>query len=86
MKRASKLRRIIEGFYYSNIKDPVREEIANERAKECSKCKFAVEGRMFIVKKKDKIKEIEGLKCSLCGCGLSEKLRSKDEICDDGRW
>ncbi len=86
MKAVSKLKHIVEGFYYTSITDPVREDIARSRAKICAKCPDATKGRLFIAKKDDKIKEIEGLKCNLCGCGLSEKLRSKEETCPKNKW
>ena len=86
MKPVSKLKHIIEGFYYSTVEDPVREEIAKDRAKICSRCPHAVAGRLFMAKKNDKIKEIEGLKCNVCECGLSEKLRVKDETCPKNKW
>lgn len=32
------------------------------------------------------LKEIQGLKCNVCKCPLSTKLRVKDEKCPLGKW
>ena len=86
MKPVEKISSIIEGFKYTYVLDPVREAMAQDRAKICSGCKHAVKGRIFFMDKKDKIKEIEGMRCEICDCGLSEKLRSKKEACPYLFW
>ncbi len=86
MKLANKISNIIEGFQYTRIEDPAREELAKHRATICGPCENIEEGRIFGYNKKDKIIEIEGMKCGLCKCGLSEKLRAKGESCPVNKW
>jgi hypothetical protein len=85
LKSIEKIRNIIEGFKYTRVEDPVRESIAASRAEICAECPDAKMGRIFGWKE-DRLKEIEGLSCGVCGCGLSEKLRSKSELCPKGKW
>ena len=86
MKLAEKISSIIEGFKYTRINDPVREDMARYRASICATCDEIKEGRVFGFNKDDKIKEIKGMRCGICGCGLSEKLRSKKESCPINKW
>ena len=86
MKPVEKIKSILEGFKYTRIEDPVREAIAQKRAKVCGACSEAKKGRILGWNKEDKIKEIEGMRCGICNCGLSEKLRSKREACPYLFW
>ena len=86
MNLTQKISSILEGFKYTRIEDPIREDLARYRASICGTCDFISEGRVFGIGKDDRIKEIKGMKCSVCMCGLSEKLRSKKESCPDNRW
>ena len=86
MKPVEKISSIIEGFKFTRIEDPIVEKFARERAKKCGNCDHAIKGRIFGFNKEDRIKEIEGLKCDICQCGLSEKLRSKRESCPKKYW
>jgi hypothetical protein len=81
-----KLRNIVNGW--TNLAFPTKEveALALERAEVCSKCPFAVKSGMYSVVVDNKTTQIQGMKCSLCGCGLSAKVRSVDERCPEGKW
>ena len=81
----AKVFRIIEGWKNFVFPDNEVEEMAKSRAEICGVCPFNVEG-VFEILKDRRIEEIEGDVCKLCGCPLSAKLRSPEEVCDDGRW
>ena len=65
----------------------VEEKIAEDRAKICGSCPFAVEkGLLKITMPDEKFKEIQGYKCSKCGCPLSTKIRSITSQCPEKKW
>jgi len=78
-----KIQNIIQGWtaYLLNEKFA----LAKARAKFCQDCKFAIIGKYEQILN-DEIKEIQGLKCSVCGCPLSPKLRAKKERCPLNKW
>lgn len=59
--------------------------MAKARAVECAKCDEAEYGWVLAMVN-DKLKDIQGLKCSLCDCPLSGKLRSPEEKCPKDLW
>ena len=81
---------IYDGWlYYMNIKSmtTVDEKIAEDRAKICGSCPFAVESDLLKVTMPDgKIQEIQGRKCSKCRCPLSTKVRSITSQCPLKLW
>lgn len=88
------MRKLLAGQTYKNIISgwsnyvfpSVRFEImAHSRAAICAGCDHAKKGK-FEALIKDNIKEIEGIKCTLCGCPLSPKLRSAEEKCPENKW
>ena len=56
------------------------------RATICKKCPNAIIGTYEKFMPDETLKEIQGLKCNLCKCPLSTKLRSKKEKCPIGKW
>lgn len=80
---------IMEGWlnYFHISSDPIDENIAKSRAETCSSCPFIKEGNMIklVIPDKD-LKEIQGYKCSKCGCPLSSKVRSKLSQCPENKW
>lgn len=86
MVQASKLHRIINGWSNYLSKDAKVEDMATERAKVCSGCEFAVHGTYEKLMPDYSIKEVQGMKCEVCGCPLSTKLRSVDENCPKNKW
>ena len=81
----TKIKNIYDGWKAYAVSDPVTKRIANERATECAKCPKAVKGT-FEILLPDSVKEIKGLKCSLCSCPLSTATRSKEYNCPLGKW
>lgn len=75
---------IINGW--KNLFWNLETELAKQRADHCTKCEFAKMGTWNKIIADSKIIEIEGLKCTKCGCPLSAKLRSKKEICPIKKW
>jgi len=85
----SKAREIFDGWaaYLELMKDTVSEKIAEERATICGSCPFAVEGNLIKILMKDEThKQIQGYKCSKCGCPLSTKVRSITSQCPENKW
>lgn len=62
---------IVEGWKNLFVKDPDIEPIAKERAEVCSKCRYA--SRKEVI-------------CTLCGCPLAAKTRTKKNTCPIGKW
>lgn len=84
----NKAEEILLGWLSYGGIESIDEKIVQERAKACSKCPFIIESSLSKIILKDEIKEIQGYKCSLCGCPLSTKVRSKKSKCPDtpSRW
>lgn len=61
-------------------------ELEKERAKVCENCPKARVGTYEKFMPDKSLKEIQGLKCDICKCPLSTKLRSKHENCPLGKW
>lgn len=82
----NRLMAIISGFKNYVFPDKNIEEIAHKRAAICAACPLAVTTMMKQLLPDDSIKEIEGLKCSECGCILSAKVRQAYESCPKNKW
>lgn len=80
----SKLINIVEGW--GNYFKGQVSALENERAKECEQCAEAVIGTYEKFMKDNSLKQVQGLKCGVCKCPLSTKLRSKNEACPLGKW
>lgn len=61
-------------------------DLEKERAKECEKCPDAKVGSYEKFMPDTSLKKVQGLKCDVCKCPLSAKLRSKNESCPKGKW
>ena len=61
-------------------------DLEKERSKHCKDCSNAVIGTYEQLMPDFSLKEIQGLKCNVCKCPLSTKLRSKKEKCPLGKW
>jgi len=82
-----KLSNIVNGWANLFIDDPVVEEIAMKRANICAKCPLAeLAGGVYSVVVDNKTTQIQGMKCTACGCPLSAKVRSKNDYCPQGKW
>jgi hypothetical protein len=79
---------ITSGFTNFIFKSEFHEKLAISRAEECSKCPNADPEHKFKkwLPKDNRIEEINGMGCKLCGCLLSAKVRQVLEKCPDGRW
>ena len=89
-KLTNKAEEILEGWgKYSGILNTskIDDEIAKERAAICSSCPFAVESDIlnFLIRD-NQHKEVQGYKCSKCGCPLSTKIRSTTSKCPENKW
>ena len=82
-----KLASIVVGWTNLFIEDAAVEEIAMARANICAKCPFAeISGGVYSVVVDNKTTQIQGMKCTKCGCPLSAKVRSKNDYCPEGKW
>lgn len=77
----------------SNILDGWKKYLSGEateeekkRASICAKCPKAVIGTYEKLMPDYSLKEIKGMKCGICDCPLSTKIRSKNEKCPLGKW
>lgn len=83
MGLVNKAKNIVEGW--ASLMLGLNSNMAKNRASYCSVCEKAEHGKFeeFV---NDELKEIQGMKCGLCRCPLSAKLRSKNEKCPLGKW
>jgi hypothetical protein len=86
MEPISKLKSILSGWKNYTSQNPETEKLAKERAEKCSHCRHAVYGTYEKLMKDYSLKEVEGMKCDICQCPLSTKLRSNAENCPIGLW
>lgn len=80
---------IMEGWlnYFHLSSEPIDESIAKVRAEICADCPSAKESNLLNVTLPDNtLKEIQGYKCTKCGCPLSSKVRSKLSQCPEKKW
>jgi hypothetical protein len=82
----AKLKDILNGWGAYLINDATSTEIAKQRAEVCSNCNKPVKGSFEVFMPDYSIKEIQGLKCSICDCPLSTATRSKNYKCPLGKW
>lgn len=81
-----KYKAIVSGFKNFVFPNKEMEELAIQRATICAVCPFAVETKLKQLLPDDTIKEIDGLKCSECGCVLSAKVRQMFDSCPKNKW
>jgi hypothetical protein len=82
----NRLMAIVSGFANYVFPNKDVEALAIQRAAICAVCPFAVDATYKQLLPDDTIKEIEGLKCSDCGCILSAKVRQQFESCPQKKW
>jgi hypothetical protein len=82
----AKFKDIINGWRAYSISDETTQEIAKKRAKICASCDKPVKGVFEFFLPDFEIKEIQGLKCSVCNCPLSTATRSKNYSCPLNKW
>ena len=85
-KSPSKLLNIISGFANLSFPNQQVEEMAMKRAAICSSCPAAEKTNIYSVVVDNRTKDIQGMKCSDCGCNLSAKVRSEHDNCPRGKW
>ena len=81
-----KITNIIDGFAGLAFPNKQTEEMATKRAEICAGCPHAKAFGAYSVIVDNKTKSIQGMKCDLCGCSLSAKVRSRNDSCPDGKW
>ena len=92
VKRKSKFKvvykDIVDGFSYMVVKDSEVEKVAKERAKKCAVCPHAdyINKNKKTVVVGDNVYSVKSMKCKVCGCALSAKVRSMDSECPRGFW
>ena len=77
---------IVAGFAGLAFPDEKTEILAKRRAEMCATCPFAVPSGIYNVVADNRTKQIQGMKCSECGCNLSAKVRSIRDYCPIGKW
>lgn len=60
--------------------------LAKGRSEKCQECPDAIVGTFEKFMPDKTLKQIQGLKCDVCKCPLSAKLRSPNETCPKGKW
>jgi len=86
MELVSKLQHIIDGWGNYLKQKPKVEKLAKERAEICAKCEHAIEGTYEKLMPDYSITTAYGMKCNVCQCPLSTKLRATEEVCPKGKW
>lgn len=81
----SKLKNIIDGWKNYVFEDKDAKKLAESRAIKCAQCSMSVHG-MVAEFLDDEVKQIKGMKCDVCDCPLSTKLRAREEVCPLGEW
>ncbi len=79
----SRFKQIIEGWTNYTLGTDGK---AEERAKICADCSEAVEGLISGLLPECRLKSIKALRCRVCGCPLSTKLRSPSSRCPKNKW
>ena len=85
-KMEKRLAAIVSGFKNYMFPNKEMEEVALQRALICAACPLAEVTILKQLLSDVNIKEIEGLKCSVCGCILSAKVRQAYESCPKEKW
>lgn len=80
------LKNIISGFANLAFPDAEVEKLAFDRAEVCAQCPFAEKTGMYSVIVDNRTTNIQGMKCTQCGCNLSAKIRSVHDRCPIGKW
>lgn len=80
------LSNIISGFANLAFPNESVEAMATKRATICSTCPAAEKVGVYSVVVDNRTKEIQGMRCSDCGCNLSAKVRSERDYCPRGKW
>lgn len=80
------LSNIIAGFGNLAFPDKEVEALAIKRAEICAECPAATKTGMYSMIVDNRTKDIQGMKCSDCGCNLSAKVRSVKDHCPRGKW
>ena len=80
------LKNIIDGFAGLAFPNEKTEVLANRRAEICAVCPFAVSNGIYNIVADNRTKQIQGMKCTKCGCNLSAKVRSVNDYCPEGKW
>jgi Zn ribbon nucleic-acid-binding protein len=81
----NKLNNIVRGWAGYVWETPEVKALAEKRAVACADCPNAEWG-LIAQLLEDDVTTIKGLKCSMCDCPLSTKLRSKEEVCPLAKW
>ena len=80
------LANIISGFANLTFPNEAIEKLAHKRASICADCPAAEKVGMYSVVVDNRTKNIQGMRCSDCGCNLSAKVRSERDYCPRGKW
>lgn len=80
----SKIKSVINGWVSFFKGDYTPEQWS--RAMICKCCPEAVVGTYEKFMPDESLREIQGLKCNICKCPLSTKLRSEKEVCPLKKW
>lgn len=81
-----KVKAIYNGWKNYTFPDKSIEIKAKERAEVCAKCKHATKGSYQKLMPDYSVKEIQGMKCNICQCPLSTKLRQNLNKCPKNKW
>lgn len=79
---------IVDGFSYMVVKDSEVEKVAKQRAKKCAVCPHAdyINKHKSTVIVGSDVYSVKSMKCKVCGCALSAKVRAMDSECPRGFW
>lgn len=80
------LANIVSGFTNLAFPNEAIEQLAYKRASICADCPAAEKAGVYSVIVDNRTKNIQGMRCSDCGCNLSAKVRSERDYCPRGKW
>jgi len=80
------LANIVSGFKNLAFPNKEVEEMAMKRAAICAQCPSAQKTGIYSVVVDNRTTNIQGMKCTDCGCNLSAKVRSLHDYCPQGKW
>lgn len=80
------LANIVSGFTNLTFPNEAIEKLAHKRASICADCPAAEKVGVYSIIVDNRTKNIQGMRCSDCGCNLSAKVRSERDYCPRGKW
>lgn len=84
----AKLKLIKDGWANYTFPNAKVERLAVGRAKICAGCVYIEQSPLarVVTSESDSMKKVHGMRCGVCKCPLSAKVRSEHDSCPKGHW